>query len=121
MASRCETWPADGPALPETGTTTPASTSSVRGVVSVSTSPKPGAAASRAVRDGRLQRCCTVLRIDVWSSGTLPAGTRYTVPGAISGEISTVGTRTPKRSNLKPYSPTLLSGGVAPHGGGTWS
>jgi hypothetical protein len=67
------------------------------------------------------QRCSIVLSMEVWSSGTDPAGTRYTVPGAISGEISTVGTRTPNRSKPKLNSPALLSGGVAPQGGGTWS
>ena len=48
-----------------TGTTTPASGSSVRGVVKVSTAPTSTAAASRAVRFGRFQRVSTVFRIDV--------------------------------------------------------
>src|ERR1700733_12964918 len=76
MASRCEVRPAEGPALPATGTVTPARTSSVRGAVRVSTLPNAGAAASRAVSGDRPQRCSTVARIDVWSSGTDPAGTR---------------------------------------------
>ena len=66
--------PRCGLAPDATGTVTPASASSVRGAARVSTSPRPGAAASRAVSDGRPQRCCTVLSIDVWSSGVVPAG-----------------------------------------------
>src|ERR1700749_5023375 len=121
MASRCDSWPAAGLVPPETGTATPDSTSSVRAVVSVSTSPNAGAAASRAVSAGRPQRCSTVFRIEVWSSGVPPAGARYTVPGAISGEMSTVGTRTPNRVKSKLNSPAVLSGGVAPQGGARWS
>src|SRR5580704_3599455 len=120
-ATRWETVPTAGPGPDETGTVTPASTSSVRGVVSVNTSPNPGAAASRAVSVGRFQRCSTVFRTDVWSSGVPPAGARYTVPAAISGETRTVGTRTPNLSKPKLNSPASLSGGTAPQGGGTWS
>jgi hypothetical protein len=47
--------PTAGPGPDETGTVMPASTSSVWGVVSVNTSPNPGAAASRAVSVGRFQ------------------------------------------------------------------
>jgi hypothetical protein len=43
------------------------------------------------------------------------------VPAGINGEISSVGTRGPKRLKSKPYSPALSSGAVAWVGGGTWS
>src|SRR6202042_1828520 len=101
------------------GTTTPASGSSVRGVVSVSTAPTSPAAASRAVSAGKFQRVSIVFRTDVWSSGMASAATRNTVPAAISGDTSTVETRGPKRLKSNPYSPAVLSGGTALVGGGT--
>ena len=97
---------AAGLAPADTGAVTPASGSSVRGVVRVSASPTSGAAASRAVSAGSSQRVSMVLSTDVWSSGMSPGGTRNTVPAAISGETSTAGTRTPNRVKSKPYSPT---------------
>src|SRR5205085_10245916 len=73
-------WPAEGPAAGAVGTVTPASTSSVHGAVRLSTSPRPGATASRAESGGRFHRSSTVLRIEVWSNGTEPSGARTTVP-----------------------------------------
>jgi ubiquinone/menaquinone biosynthesis C-methylase UbiE len=61
----------------------------------------------------------TVFRIEVWSSGIEPAGTRNTVPAAIRGDTSNVGTRGPKRLKSNPNSPIEASGGTAFVGGAT--
>src|ERR1700722_1703365 len=116
----CDGVPATGFGTADVGTMTPARGSSVRGWAKVSTSPTSGAAASRAVNGGKPQRVSTVLSIDVWSSGAVPV-VRNTVPGAIRGETSTVGTRTPNRVKSNPNSPAQLSGATAPVGGATWS
>ena len=73
-----------------------------------------GAAASRAVREGRPQRSLDCPQHGGVVEGVPPLPPRKTVPGSMSGDTSTVGTRTPKRVKSNPYSPALLSGGTAP-------
>jgi hypothetical protein len=43
---------------------------------------------------------------EVWSKSAPLSGERKTVPGVMKGETRMVGTRTPRRSKVKPLAPT---------------
>src|SRR6266568_2499557 len=83
-----------------------------RGVIRLIQISSGAAAASRGVSEVEISnRFRTVAISDVWSNVSLT-----TVPRSIYGEITTAGTRTPYRSNLKGGSEDTSPGGTASPG-----